>query len=43
MNLDYNIESIRKKALFIGIYVGILQQLSGVTYITTFGIYPDRC
>lgn len=43
MNLDYNIFLIRKKSLFIGIYIAILQQLSSVSYVTIFGIYPDRC
>ena len=43
LNLDYNIVSIKKKALAIGIYVAILQQLSGAGYVTMFGIYPDRC
>ena len=43
MNLDYNIVSIQKKALAIGIYVAVLQQLSGVSYVMMFGVYPDRC
>ena len=43
MNLDYNIVSIKRKALAIGIYVAVLQQISGVSYINMFGVYPDRC
>ena len=43
MNMDYNILLILKKSLAIGVYVAVLQQLSGVTYVMAFGLYPDRC
>lgn len=43
MTDDFNLESIMKKALAIGIYIAILQQLSGITYVIMYGGSPDRC
>ena len=34
---------ISKKALSIGIYVAILQQISGISYIILYGSAPNRC
>lgn len=36
-------QSVMKKSLIIGIYVVILQQLSGISYIIMYGVHPDRC
>jgi hypothetical protein len=36
-------KSVMKKSLIIGIYVVVLQQLSGISYIIMYGVHPDRC
>lgn len=36
-------KSVMKKSLVIGIYIAILQQLSGISYIIMYGVHPNRC
>lgn len=36
----YNMQPIRAKVTYLGIYVAVMQQLSGISIINTYGLYP---
>lgn len=31
---------IRRKIIYLGIYVAVMQQISGISIVNTYGLYP---